>query len=74
MNTLSHPSCLSQWRKEKNTVKFIVMFAFICFGVVSAHPKSLSAHESFSAVAVKDRTLHGQRVDKVRTFSILQEL
>lgn len=78
MNALSHPGCLRHWRIEKNALTYTAMFVFICISLVSTHPTSLSVPESFRSVAVvNDRTLHGQRVNKVRpanSFSILQEL
>jgi hypothetical protein len=77
MNAPSHPGCLNHPRKEKNAVKCVAMLVYLCFGLVSTHPTSLSGTESFTAIVVNDRTLHGPRVDKVRpasTFHILQEL
>jgi hypothetical protein len=77
MNAPSHSGCLNHPRKERNAVKCVAMFVYLCFGFVSTHPTSLSAPESFTATVVNDRTLHGPRVDKVRTantFHILQEL
>lgn len=77
MNAPSRPGCPKHWRKEKNAVTYTAIFVFICISLVSTHSTSLSVPESFSSVAVNDRPLHGQRVNKVRpanTFSFLQEL